>query len=317
MNKIVVLGGTGFIGRSLCEQLVTRFGGAGPRIEVPTRQLQRGRSLQHLPTVDVTLSDVNRDEDMRRTVADSDVVVNLIARLHGSASEFQDTHVELPRRLVDACTGAGVRRIVHVSALGAAADGPSMYQRTKAAGEAVLTASGLDVTVMRPSVVFGAHDRFMNLFARLQTVFPVMPLAGASCRLQPVWVCDVAEALAVAVERRETIGRVYELAGPDIYTLADLVRLAGQWSGHPRPVFGLPTALAKLQALVMECLPGEPLISRDNVDSLRVDNVATGTLPGLAELGITPSALEAVMPMLLAHRDSVARLDVWRRGAGR
>jgi len=317
VKKILVLGGTGFVGRSLCDQLVTRFGGAGPRIEVPTRQIQRGRALQPLPTVDVTLADVNRDEDLRRVVADSDVVVNLIARMHGSAAEFEQTHVGLPRRLVEACRLTGVRRVVHVSALGAGADAPSMYQRSKAAGEAVLTASGLDVTLMRPSVVFGADDRFMNLFARLQTVLPVMPLAGASCRLQPVWVRDVADALVLAVERRDTIGRIYELAGPKIYTLAELVRLAGRWSGHPRPVFGLPAPLAKLQARVMECLPGEPMISRDNVDSLKVDNVTSGTVPGLAALGITPAALESVMPMLLARRDGIARLDVWRRGAGR
>ena len=317
MNKILVLGGTGFVGRSLCERLVTRFGGAGPRIEVPTRQIQRGRRLQHLPTVDVTLADVHRDEDLRRVVADSDVVVNLIARLHGSAAEFEQTHVALPRRVVEACRLADVRRIVHVSALGAAADAPSMYQRSKATGEAVFTASGLDVSVMRPSVIFGADDRFMNLFARLQAVLPVIPLAGASCRLQPVWVCDVAEALAVATERRDTIGRIYELAGPEVYELAELVRLAGLWAGHPRPVFGLPMPVARLQALVMECLPGEPMLSRDNVDSLKVDNVASGKLPGLAALGIAASGLASVMPLLLARRDGVARLDAWRRGAGR
>ncbi|KQV91545.1 complex I NDUFA9 subunit family protein [Rhizobacter sp. Root1221] len=317
MNKILVLGGTGFIGQSLCEQLVTRFGGAGPRIEVPTRQIQRGRRVQYLPTVDVIAADVNRDEDLRRVVAGSDVVVNLIARLHGSQAEFDRTHVDLPRRLAQACRANGVRRVVHVSALGAAAGAPSMYQRTKAGGEAVLATSGLDVTVLRPAVVFGPLDHFMNLFARLQAVLPVMPLAGASCRLQPVWVTDVADALVAAIERRDTIGQVYELAGPKTYTLAELVRLAGRWSGHERPVFGLPGPLAKLQALAMECLPGEPMISRDNVDSLKTDNVATGRVPGLAALGITPSALESVMPMLLARRDSVARLDTWRRGAGR
>lgn len=317
MKKILVLGGTGFIGQSLCEHLTARFGGAGPRLMVPTRQVQRGRRVQYLPTVDVIPADVNQDDDLRRLVAGSDVVVNLIARLQGSKAEFEHTHVELPRRIAEACRHVGVRRLVHVSALGASADGPSTYQRTKAEGEAVLAVSTLDVTVFRPSIVFGAQDRFMNLFAGLQRVLPVMPLAGARSRLQPVWVSDVAEALVRAIERRETIGKTYELAGPTVYTLADLVRRAGQWSGHPRPVFGLPNALGKLQALAMECLPGEPMLSRDNVDSLSVDNVASGQLPGLAELGIAPTALEAVMPPLLARRDSVARLEPWRRTAGR
>jgi uncharacterized protein YbjT (DUF2867 family) len=317
LKKILVLGGTGFVGQSLCEQLVTRFGGAGPRIVVPTRQLQRGRRVQFLPTVDVIPADVNRDADLDRVLAGCDAVVNLIARLHGSEAEFQRTHVELPRRLVQACARVGVKRIVHVSALGASANGPSRYQRSKAAGEAVLAQSGLDVTVMRPSVIFGAQDQFLNLFAGLQRMFPVMPLAGAGSRLQPVWVNDVADAIATALARRDTIGRTYELVGPRTYSLAELVRLAGRWSGHARPVFGLPGPLARLQALAMECLPGEPLMSRDNLDSLTVDNVATGTLPGLAELGITPTALEAVMPLLLARRDSVARLDIWRRTAGR
>jgi uncharacterized protein YbjT (DUF2867 family) len=317
MKKILVLGGTGFVGQALCEHLTARFGGAGPRLMVPTRQIQRGRRVQYLPTVDVIPADVGRDEDLRRLVAGSDVVVHLVARLQGSQAEFERTHVDLPRRIAEACRHVGVRRLVHVSALGASAEGPSMYQRSKAAGEAVLAVSTLDVTVFRPSVIFGAQDRFLNLFAGLQGVLPVVPLAGAGSRLQPVWVSDVAEALVKAIERRDTIGKTYELTGPTVYTLADLVRRAGQWSGHPRPVFGLPDALAKLQALAMECLPGEPLISRDNVHSLKVDNVASGTLPGLADLGIAPSALEAVMPPLLARRDSVARLDPWRRTAGR
>lgn len=317
MKKILVLGGTGFVGQALCEQLVTRFGGSGPRIVVPTRQLQRGRRVQFLPTVDVLQADVNDDAGLDRALAGSDAVVNLIARLHGSEAEFQRTHVELPRRLAAACGRAGVRRVVHVSALGASAEGPSRYQRSKAAGEAVLAQAGLSLTVLRPSVIFGANDQFLNLFARLQGVFPVMPLAGADSRLQPVWVNDVADAIVACLLRHDTAGRTFELAGPTTYSLAELVRLAGRWSGHARPVFGLPAPLARLQALAMEWLPGEPLMSRDNLDSLSVDNVATGTLPGLPELGITPTAMEAVMPLLLARRDSVARLDVWRRTAGR
>ena len=317
MRKVLVLGGTGFLGQAVCEEITGRTGGAGPRLAVPTRQAQRGRRVQYLPTVDVRPGDVNDDAFLRAVVAGSDAVVNLVGRLHGSDAAFQATHVDLPRRVDAACRDTGVRRIVHVSALGASADGPSRYLRSKAAGEAVLAASGRDVTVLRPAVVFGPGDHFIHLFAGLQRWLPVVPLAGAGSRMQPVWVGDVAAAVATALDRRDTIGRTYELAGPRVYTLADLVRCAGRWSGHPRPVFGLPAPLARLQALAMECLPGEPLISRDNVASLSVDTVATGGAPGLPDLGIDATALEAVAPLQLARRDGVARLEPWRRGAGR
>lgn len=317
MDQVLVLGGTGFVGRSVCEVITSRIGGAGTRLMVPTRQLQRARSVQYLPTVDVVLADLSDDTQLRRLVAGSDAVVNLVGRLHGSAEEFDATHVGLPRRLAEACRATGVRRVVHVSALGVSADAPSRYLRSKFAGEAVLRDASLDVTVLRPSVMFGAGDHFMNLFAGLQGWLPVMPLGGADSRMQPVWVEDVAAAIANVLDRRDTAGKTFELAGPQVLTLAELVRRAGAWSGHPRPVFGLPGPLASAQALVMECLPGEPLISRDNLASLRVDNVASGSLPGLADLHVDAAALDAVMPLHLARRDSVARLEPWRRNAGR
>src|SRR5262249_27793915 len=138
-----------------------------------------------------------------------------------------------------------------------------------------------------------------NLFASLQRVFPVMPLGGAAARFQPVWVEDVAQAIVRCLADPATAGQTIECAGPDVYTLADLVRLAGRWSGHERRVIALPAALAKLQAGALELLPGAPLMSRDNLASMTVDNVATGTLPGLASLGITPAALESIAPTYL------------------
>jgi NADH dehydrogenase len=205
---------------------------------------------------------------------------------------------------------------VHVSALGVAEHAPSRYLRSKAAGEAVLQVAtqtgGLELTLARPSLVFGDGDRSVNLFARLQRHFPVMPLGGAAARLQPVWVQDLARALVEMLLRRETIGRTYEIAGPRELSLAELVRVAGRVSGHERPVLPLPGPLATLQALFMECLPGQPLLSRDNLASLKVPNVPGGQLPGLAELGIRPSGLEAVLPTYLAPGAGVARLDAWR-----
>jgi NADH dehydrogenase len=315
LEKLLILGGTGLVGRALCERWVRHD--AGVRLTVPTRQWQRGKVVQFLPTVDIVQADVMDDQELARLVAGQDAVVNLVARLHGSEAEFRRLHVDLPERLARACRQAGVQRLVHVSALGADAAGPSMYQRSKAAGEAVLQQAGLDLTLLRPSVIFGEGDRFMNLFARLQARFPVMPLGRAHSRFQPVWVDDVAEAILQSLLQRDTIGKIYECTGPRTYTLAELVRLAGRWSGRPRPILPLPDSLAKLQAMLMQVLPGEPLLSRDNIDSMRVDNVATGTLPGLQALGIIPASLDSVMPELLARGAGPTRLDALRRAARR
>lgn len=311
IRRLLVLGGTGFVGRALCEHWVRHAGGSAG-ITVPTRSLRQGQALQMLPGVELVRADVLDERQLARLVAGQDAVVNLVARLHGREAEFQRLHVELPRRLAQACRQAGVRRLVHVSALGADAAGPSMYLRSKAGGEAALQQAGLELTLLRPSVIFGAGDRFINLFARLQALFPVLPLGGAHARFQPVWVRDVAEAIVQSLARREAIGQVYECTGPGIYTLAELVRLAGRWAGHPRPIVPLPDALARLQATLMQVLPGEPLLSRDNLDSMRVDSVAGGKLPGLQALGITPAALESVMPAVLGPDP----LDTRRRGAG-
>jgi NADH dehydrogenase len=317
MNNILVLGGSGFVGRSLCEQLVERSGGAGGRIAVPSRRPARAKHIQLLPTVQVVPADVFDERQLAHLVAGCDAVVNLVAILHGSEAEFQRAHVELPRKLAAACAAAGVRRLVHVSALGASASAPSRYQRSKAAGETLLAAAGLDLTVLRPSVIFGEHDSFLNLFASLQAVFPVMPLAGADARFQPVWVEDVAAAIVKCLDDDTSIGQTIECTGPRVYTLKRLVQLAGLWSHHVRPVIGLPAALGRLQAAAMELLPGVPLMSRDNIDSMQVDNIATGQLPGLERLGITPAALESVMPVVLGRADGPARLEPWRARAGR
>lgn len=314
MNRsVLVLGGSGFIGRSLCERLVR----AGWQVTVPTRRRLNASAIQHLPGLTVVEADVHDPAALAGLLPGHGAVVNLIAVLHGDAARFERVHVELPRRLALACEAAGARRLVHVSALGAAADAPSMYQRSKAAGEAVLRAAPLDLTVLRPSVVFGANDQLLNLFARLQAVFPVVPLAGAHTRFQPVWVEDVATALVACLQDHRTAGQTFECAGPEVLTLADLVRAAGEISGHPRPVLPLPMALGRLQARLMELAPGEPLMSRDNLDSMAVENVATGRLPGLAALGITPAPLRATAATWLGDRGPRSRLIDLRQRAGR
>ena len=317
MTRLVVLGGTGFVGRAVCARWVDRHGGAGDRIVVPTRRHAHGQALRALPTVDVERADVHDDAQLARLLASADAVVNLVAILHGSAAAFQQVHVELPRRLLSACIAAGVRRLVHVSALGVGPGAPSNYLRSKTDGEAVLQSAGLDLTILRPSVIFGADDRFLNLFAALQSLCWVVPLASADARFQPVWVEDVAAAVVTALQQPASIGQIYECTGPRVYTLADLVRAAGRFSGHPRPVLPLPDALGRVQARLLELAPGTPMMSRDNLDSMRVPNVASGSLPGLAALGITPAALEAVAPGYLGPRSGRARLEQWRAAVRR
>jgi NADH dehydrogenase len=235
--------------------------------------------------------------------------------LHGDAAAFRRVHGELPGRLGRACRQAGVQRLVHVGALGAAPDAPSMYLRSKAEGEAALEASGMPASVLRPSVMFGAHDHFLNFFADLARRLPVIPLAAAQARIQPVWVDDVARAIIACLQAPQPAAqRVFECAGPQVYTLQELVRIAARCCGHERRVLALPDTAARLQAWLLEHLPGEPLLTRDNLASLQVPSVASGHCPGLAELGIRPTPLEAVAPQWLAHGSlRQAELDSLRR----
>ena len=317
MKKILVLGGTGFVGRHVCQQLALLPG----RITLPTRRTANAQHLQMLPTVDVLAADVHDEAVLTRLVAGHDAVVNLIAILHGTEAAFNRVHVALPQKLVRACRANGVRRVVHVSALGAALDAPSMYQRSKARGEQVLQAAALDLTLLRPSVIFGAEDKFLNVFAKLQQIFPVIPLARADTRFQPVWVQDVAQAVVHCLQNPDTAGQIFDLCGPDVMTLKQLVQFAGKASGinhgRGRAVLGLPLALGRLQAALMALAPGEPLMSRDNLDSMAVDNIADGLLPGLAALGITPASVEAIAPGYLSARGKRSVFQDMRRTAGR
>ncbi len=313
MKKILILGGTGFVGRHLCEKLAE----GDYRTTVLTRRRSNARHLQMLPMVDVLEGPAHDAATLTPLLAEHDAVVNLVAILHGSEAAFDKAHVQLPTALAKACTAAGQRRIIHVSSLGADLKAPSMYQRSKARGEAVLHSSALDISVLRPSVIFGAEDKFLNTFASLQKLFPFIPLAGSTAKFQPVWVEDVATALVKCLEDKATIGQTYEACGPEVFTLKQLVQLAGQYSGHEKPVIGLPDALARIQAGLMELAPGEPIMSRDNLDAMKVDNISGGTLPGLQALGITPSALSAVVPFYLGAQGLRSGLTAKRKTAGR
>jgi uncharacterized protein YbjT (DUF2867 family) len=306
MKKILILGGTGFVGRHVCEKLMQLQW----RVTVPTRQEARARDIQMLPALDVVQADVHDEAALTRLMAGHDAVVNLVAILHGTQQAFEHAHVALPQKIARACSATAVTRLVHVSALGADARNPdaapSMYLRSKGQGEVVLHHTDLGLTLLRPSVMFGNGDRFLNTFAQLQKVFPVIPLAASHALFQPVWVEDVASAIVHCLQDSHlhaTAGQTFEACGPDIHTLRQLVELAGRVAGinqgRGRPVVPLPPALGRLQARLMALAPGEPLMSRDNLDSMRLPNIASGNLPGLDALGITPASVEAIAPSYL------------------
>jgi uncharacterized protein YbjT (DUF2867 family) len=310
-RRILVLGGTGFVGHAFLSRWVSTQ--AGAMVIVPSRRPERVKALASLPGVSVVAADVHDPAQLTALTAGCDAVVNLVAILHGTPEAFEKVHVRLAESLGVACRKADVRQLVHVSALGVPDDGeaaPSNYLRTKARGERVLRSCGVPCTVLRPSVIFGEHDRFTNLFAGLQRLAPVLPLAGAGARFQPVWVEDVAQAIVVALMKGPQTAGVIECAGPDVYTLGDLVRLSGAWSGHRRPVWPMPPWVGQVQAAVLGLLPGEPMMSADNLASMQVPNVAQGRWPGLASLGIRATALATLAPTYL--RRPKQDEDRWR-----
>ena len=305
--RILVIGGTGFLGRCVVGRLVA----AGHEVHVPTRRLAHARELQVHPTVTVMQADVHDDVALQSLVSECDIVINLVGILHSRPGQpfgpdFARAHVELPTRIAAACLRHRIKQFLHISALGASATGPSGYLRSKAAGEQAIrqayAAHASDheagsFTFFRPSVIFGPEDHFMNMFARLARFFPVLPLAGTRARMQPVFVVDVAKAVIHTLDNPRAAGKTYDLAGPRSYSLGELVGLAALWSGHPRPVIEMPMSIGRMQAWMFECLPGEPLMSRDNLDSLTVDNLSDG--PISPDLGIVPTPLESVAPVYL------------------
>ncbi len=315
MSRILLIGGAGFIGSHVAARLVE----AAHELRVPTRQRPRARHLFLLPTVEVLEADIHDDRTLDALLAGCDAVVNLVGVLHSRSgtpygADFARAHVELPRRIADACHKAGIRRLIHISALGAAIDAPSEYLRSKAAGEEVLIAARtrIDASVLRPSAVFGPEDRFLNLFAKLQSVFPLMFLASPEAKFQPVYVADVAECVARCLADPATIHHNYDLCGPEVYTLRELVRFAGAASGHWRPIIGLPASLSYLQAWFMEWLPVK-LLTRDNLRSMQVPSVCNCEFP----FGIQPASLEATATGWLARRGVRARYDEYRSRAAR
>ncbi|WP_293764176.1 complex I NDUFA9 subunit family protein [uncultured Aquitalea sp.] len=312
-QRICLIGGSGFIGGYIAEELAR----AEAAITIATRNRDRHKApLIVLPKTELVSTNVHHPLALEELLRGHDAVVSMVGILHGSCAAFETAHLHLLEKIIAGCKKTGIRRIVHISALGAAPDAPSDYQKTKGLAEAALQASGLDWTILRPSVVFGQGDSFLTLFAGLLKTLPALPLAGADTRFAPIWAGDVARAVAASLRNKATIGQKLDLAGPRDYTLAELVRYVGRLTGHPRPVFGLPPGLAMLQAGIMEMLPGPTLMSRDNVRSLQVDNVSPHPFPS-ALLGFEPVALETVAPGYLGCAEINFVLSRYRETAAR
>lgn len=316
-KRICILGGSGFVGRHLCAELARRR----YRIRVLTRRREPARQLLVFPTLELVEADIHYAASLNVHFRDCDAVINLVGILNESSSgnqRFDTAHSELPAKVSEACQFNGIKRLLHMSALGVDPEGPSTYLKSKAAGEEAAHAAeryGIAVTSFRPSVIFGPDDNFFNQFARLLALSPlVFPLACPSSRMSPVYVEDVCRAFADSLDRKSTFGERLELCGPRTYTLKQLVQYTARMAGLKRKVIGLSDQLSRLQARVLERLPGKPF-SYDNYLSLTKDSVCVQN--GFERLGITPTALEAVVPSYLGDQNRSGRYRTFRSTAGR
>lgn len=301
MTTVVVFGGTGFLGR----RLVHRLAAEGMVVRVAVRHPDGARSA--LPAADldqVTFfrADVRDQASVAAAIAGADAVVNAVsAYVEKGGLTFETVHVQGAEMVAREAGRLGVARLVLVSGIGADPQSRSLYIRSRGRGELAVQQAFQDATIVRPSAMFGAGDALFGTLADLARLLPVLPLIGGGrTRLQPVYVEDVAEAVTRILADPETVGRTYELAGPEVYTLRDLVRFTLRVIGKQRLLMPVPFALAEIQARLFEFLPSPPLTT-GQVDLLKADSVASGALPGLRELDILPKAVEEVVPTYIGR----------------
>lgn len=318
IKKVLLLGGSGFVGTYIANRLAQ----AGVEVTIPTRRRERTKALIIQPNIEMPEANIHCEETLAGLAKGKDAVINLVGILHSRdvqfpySRDFGQAHVELPRKIIAACKSAGVRRLAHMSALHASPKGPSEYLASKGEGEALVMAAqnDLDVTVFRPSVIFGHGDAFLNTFASLLKVLPFFPLGFGHARFQPVWVGDVADAFVSCLDDEASFGKAFDLAGPKVYTLRELVEYAGQLCGHPARIIPLTEGLAYLQAGLMWLAP-KPLMSPDNLRSMQVDSVCNSDCKLPAHW--KPTALEAIAPTYIALNTPKGRLGSFRLRAGR
>ena len=302
-----VFGGSGFIGR----YVVKRLAAAGHVVRVAGRDTERAKDLMVTGRVGQVVPlyvSLTNEGTIQRAVEGADLVVNLVGILaEKRAGDFHRLQGEGPGRIAAAAASAGVQRIVHVSAIGADPASPSLYGRTKAEGELAVRAAMPGAAVLRPSLVFGAEDKFFNRFGAMAMTLPIMPVICGGSRFQPVYVGDVADAVAAALTHEDAAGRTFELGGPRIYTFRELLLYILHETRRHRPRWDVPPGLARLPARLGELAPGKPF-TRDQLALLARDNVANTAMPGLEALGITPTPIELVVP---------GYLDRYRAGGGK
>ncbi len=304
---VTIFGASGFIGRYLVRHLAAH----GWRVRVAVRDVERASFLKtagnvgQISLVPVSITDA---AGVAAAVAGADVVVNLVGILFERGRRtFQAVHVDGAVNIAKAAAAAGVKRLVHMSALGADQNSPSAYARSKDAGEMAVRAAFPQVTIFRPSVVFGTEDGFFNLFGWMAQVFPAIVFftdsnphspSGGGPKFQPVYVGDVVEAIAQSLTGEGHSGKIYELAGPRVFEMREVVKLVNRETLRNRWIIGMPFIFAKVAALFFQFLP-KPLLTPDQVRQLKLGSVASGRRPGLAVFGITPTTVEVVVPTYL------------------
>ncbi len=313
LKNVCVLGGSGFVGSAI----VAKLHAAGYAVKVLTRRKDKARHLLLLPSVQVVECNVFDPQSLATALKGADVVINLVGILHQSRRlSFDLVHHQLPSQLVKICSNLGIARLLHMSSLRADEHAPSQYLRSKAAGEAALNAARaqMNITIFKPSIIFGAGDSFINLFAGLIKFLPLVLLVKPKAKFQPVWVEDVASCFVQSISNRKTYGHSYELAGPQVYTFRELVQLVASTLGKKRPIVGLCDSLSYVQAFAMELLPIK-LMSRDNLRSMEVDSVSADSFA--KEFCLEPATLEAVIPEYLIDQTARGAYDGFRKHAAR
>lgn len=312
-KTICVLGGTGFVGHQLISQL-TR---AGYYVIAPSRNRERHRSLQVLPKVDVIDADIHDEETLNALFVGCHAVINLTAILNeNKRGEFKQVHVELVKKVINACKNADVTRLLQMSAINAdATKGSSQYLRSKGEGEALaLAADGLNVTVFRPSVIFGKDDSFFNKFAELLLNLPILPLTCPGSRMAPIHVSDVAAVMVKALNDKTTFSQRYDLCGPKSYTLEELVNYTNRLTGKKRTIIPLGDGMSAMMGRIMGMMPFKPF-SYDNYLSLQTPAVSDKAFP--SQFGITPITVENIVPKYIGAANMRGRYDNIRQKAAR